>query len=444
LSGRLLNDLIRRKRFGENLALGELRALALAIGDGSMADAQVAAFAMAVACRGMTTGECTAFTAALRDSGRCLDWSGLPGPALDKHSTGGVGDAVSLLLAPMLAACGGYVPMLSGRGLGHTGGTLDKLESIPGYRTAVTPQAFERALREAGCAIVGQSDDLVPADRRLYAIRDATGLADVPALMVASILSKKLAGGAAHLVLDVKTGSGAQLPEDAASIELADALMQVARDLGLPTRVALSDMDQVLGRHAGNALEVAAVLDLLCGRGGCPRLLELSMALSAELLCMSGLAPDAGHARRRLQDALDSGAAADRFARMVSALGGPADLLERPQAYLPAAPIQRVVHAPRAGFVARVDVRALGIAVVALGGGRGQPGAPVDAAVGLADLAGRGQAVAAGDTLARVHARSDEAAARAERAVRAAFEIAERPPLARPLLRWHADLRDVA
>ncbi|HRQ36240.1 MAG TPA: thymidine phosphorylase, partial [Chiayiivirga sp.] len=284
----------------------------------------------------------------------------------------------------------------------------------------------------------------VPADRRLYAVRDATGTADVPALMVASILSKKLAGGARHLVLDVKTGSGAQLPKPADARALADLLLEVGAGTGLDLGVALWDMDQVLGRHAGDALEMAAVLDLLCGRGGCPRLLELSLALAAELLVMASLAADPADAQRRLRRALASGAAAERFARMVAALGGPADLLERAPAYLPRAPVQRVVRAPRAGFVAAIDVRALGLAVVALGGGRSVPGHATDHAVGLADIRALGEDVAAGDILAVVHARNESDAATAERTLRAAFAVREeRPPVA-PLISWLDPVRCAA
>lgn len=444
MSGGLFVDLIRRKRTCGALALGELHALAKAIGNGSMPDSQVAAFAMAVACRGMSLAECIDFTAALRDSGQCLAWSDLPGPVLDKHSTGGVGDAVSLLLAPMLAACGGFVPMLSGRGLGHTGGTLDKLESIPGYRVAPTAGQLHDVVRKVGCAIVGASEDLVPADRRLYAIRDAAGCTDVPALMVASILSKKLAGGAGCLVLDVKTGNGAQLTDPDANCELAEWLSRVAAALDLPTRVTLSDMDQVLGRDAGNALEVAAAIEMLCGRTEGGRLLELSLALGAELLCMGRLAVDAADAQRLLRHALDSGAAAECFARMVSGLGGPADLLERPSNYLPRAPLQRAVRAPRSGYVARIDVRALGQVVVALGGGRCRADQVIDHAVGLARVRGSGAWIEAGEPLAVVHARSEEHAARAERAVRAAFTLASQAPALRPLLYWHQPLQDAA
>jgi len=430
--------LIRCKREGRRLDASQLHAIARGIGDKAWSEGQVAAFAMAVAWRGMTADECRQFTFALCDSGRRLHWSHLPGPVLDKHSTGGVGDCVSLLLAPLLAACGGYVPMLSGRGLGHTGGTLDKLESLRGYDIHPSPKRLRQVVAEVGCAIVGPSDDLVPADRRLYAVRDVTATVDVPDLIVGSILSKKLAGGAQALVLDVKTGSGAQMPDAASAQALADRLLWVAEGSGIQLRVALTDMGQVLGRDAGNALELRAVLDLLCARGGCERLLELTLALAGELLCLGGLATDAAHADARLRGALTSGAAAERFERMVAALGGPRNILDRPQIHLPQAPVQRAVPASGEGYVTAVDVRALGQVVVDLGGGRSQPGQSLDHAVGLASVVGRGIRVVPGQPLAIVHARSEAEAEAGASAVRRAYLLGEEAPTPVPLLQWHA------
>jgi thymidine phosphorylase len=429
--------LIRCKREGRRLDASQLRALAQGIGGGDWSEGQVGAFAMAMAWRGMGIDECREFTLALRDSGQVLRWDHLPGPVLDKHSTGGVGDCVSLLLAPLLAACGGYVPMISGRGLGHTGGTLDKLESLPGYDVNPSPERLRQVVGEIGCAIIGQSDDLVPADRRLYAVRDVTATVDVPDLMVASILSKKLAGGAQALVLDVKLGSGAQLPDIASARALSDRMLAVAAGCGLKLRVALSDMGQVLGREAGNALEVRAVLDLLCGRGGCPRLRELTLALAGELLCLGGLAADGVEADRRLRHALDSGAAAERFARMVAALGGPIDLLERPDAHLAQAPVQLAALAADGGYLSALDVRALGQVAVELGGGRKLPGQPIDHSVGLASVLGRGSRVEAGQPLAIVHARSEADAQRAVDSVRQAMVVADAAPTPVPLMHWH-------
>ncbi len=432
-------SLIRAKRVGGKLDAAQWRALANGIADGSWNDGQIGAFAMAVAWRGLDADECRLFTLALRDSGRCLDWSTLPGPVLDKHSTGGVGDCVSLALAPLVAACGGYVPMISGRGLGHTGGTLDKLESLAGYDVHPSPARLREVVASVGCAIVGQSADLVPADRRLYAVRDVSATVDVPELIVASILSKKLAGGASALVLDIKTGSGAQTPDEDAARALAHRMQAVAAGSGMALAAALTDMGQVLGREAGNALEVHAIVDLLCGRPCCPRLRELVLALSARLLCLGGLAADPAAARARLEQALATGAAAERFARMVAALGGPTDLIEHPRRHLPQAPLQLPVPATRAGVIAAIDVRALGECVVDLGGGRRSSDARIDHAVGLAAVRGAGERVAAGEALAIVHARSADAAARAAAQVAAAFHIDVAAPPAVPLLRWLQD-----
>ena len=428
--------LIRRKREGEPLSAQQCVALAQEIAADRWSEGQIAAFCMAVAWRGMTAEECRDFTFALRDSGRCLDWGDLPGPVLDKHSTGGVGDATSLALAPLVAACGGFVPMISGRGLGHTGGTLDKLESLAGYDVNPTPERLRRIVREVGCAIVGQSADLVPADRRLYAVRDVTATVDVPDLIVASILSKKLAGGAQALVLDIKTGSGAQTPDRADAEMLARRMLSVAEGSGLALHTALTDMGQVLGREAGNALELRAILDLLTGGSGCPRLRALTLELAAMLLRLGALAPDRESALARLQQAIDSGEAAERFARMVAELGGPTDLLEHPARHLPTAPVVRPVLAEDEGYVSAIDVRALGECVVDLGGGRRSPGAAIDHAVGLAQVRGRGERVAPGETLALVHARGEIAAAAAAERVKGALHLSPNAPDEVPLWRW--------
>lgn len=428
--------LIRHKREGHVLDAVQCREIAQAIATDRWNPAQVGAFAMAVAWRGMTASECREFTFALRDSGRSLHWEDLPGPVLDKHSTGGVGDCVSLALAPLLAACGAYVPMISGRGLGHTGGTLDKLESLAAYNVNPEPEHLRRVVKEAGCAIVGQSADLVPADRRLYAIRDVTATVDVPDLIVASILSKKLAGGAQALVLDIKIGSGAQTPDAADALAMAQRMQHVAQGSGLSLACALSDMGQVLGRCAGNALEVREILDLLCGRSVCPRLRELTLELSARLLCMGGLADTHETARTQLERALASGQAAEHFSRMVNLLGGPSDLLEHPDRHLASAPVVVPVRATHAGFVRAIDVRALGECVVDLGGGRRTPGAAIDHATGLTEVRGLGESVHVNDVLALVHARHHAQAEVAVLKVHAAIEIGPEAPSPQPLLHW--------
>jgi thymidine phosphorylase len=433
----LVPELIRTKRDGGELGEDEVSFLVEGISDGSVSDAQVGALAMAIVLRGMSAAERVALTGAMTRSGEVLDWSeaGLPGPALDKHSTGGVGDKVSLLLAPIVAACGGAVPMISGRGLGHTGGTLDKLEAIPGYDTAPDPEIFRRAVAGAGCAIVGQTAALAPADKRLYAIRDATGTVESIPLIVASILSKKLAAGLSALVMDVKVGSGALLPGREAAAELARSIVEVARGNGLATSALLTDMDRVLGRTAGNAVEVRESLDHLTGAAHDERLVDVTLALSAELLRLGGVEPDEDAARAAAGRALESGAAAERFAAMVRELGGPSDLLEAPDRHLAQAPLTVAAEPFEPGTVARVDVRAVGLAVVALGGGRTRETDPVDHAVGLTEVAAPGEEVAPGGRpLALVHAADEESGARAADALRAAYTLGDPPAAPRPVI----------
>ena len=391
---------------------------------------------MAVHFRGMTSAECAAFTIAIRDSGEVFDWRGEspPGPILDKHSTGGVGDLVSLALGPMLAACGAWVPMIVGRGLAHTGGTLDKLESIPGYESRPPPERVRRAMREAGVAIIGAGDRIAPADRRLYAIRDVTATVDCLPLIVASILSKKLAGGLDALVLDIKTGGGAVLPEAERGRELARAMISTAASAGLPMSALLTDMSQPLARSAGNALELREAIAMLRGEACDARLLEVTLALGAEVMRLGGLKPDASSARAALSASLASGAAAERFSRMVASLGGPADLLERPDAHLAKAPVVADVPSPRDGVIATIDTRAVGFAVVALGGGRTAPEQAVDHAVGFDRLLPVGTTVRKGEPIARVHAAGTEAAKAAAATLIKAFSIADRAPEAPPLV----------
>jgi thymidine phosphorylase len=423
----LPQEIIRKKRDGGVLGDDEIAFFVRGLTDGSTAEGQVAAFAMAVFFRGMAMGERVALTRAMAQSGRTIDWSGadLPGPVLDKHSTGGVGDKVSLMLAPLLAACGAAVPMISGRGLGHTGGTLDKLDSIPGYRTAPDLELFRKVVVEAGCAIIGQTADLAPADRRLYAIRDVTATVESIPLITASILSKKLAAGLQGLVMDVKFGSGAFMAEVDKAYELAESIATVATNAGLPTTALLTDMNQVLGRSAGNALEVREAIDWLTGKTRDSRLDEVTLALGAEMLLLGRLAGDAEDAGRRLIAARDSGAAAERFQRMVAALGGPSDLLEQPDKHLPRAVVQRPVAVTRSGYIARIDVRAIGLAVLSLGGGRSRVEDQIDYSVGITEMRGIGERVAAGEPLAIVHARSDGAAAQAAAALAGAVAIAD-------------------
>jgi len=440
-------ELIRRKRDGGALADEEIAFLVRGIADGGLSDGQVAAFAMAVFFRDLDDAERVALTGAMRDSGTVLHWD--DGPVVDKHSTGGVGDKVSLILAPVVAACGGKVPMISGRGLGHTGGTLDKLDSIPGYATAPDLDLLRRAVGAAGCAIIGQTPELAPADRRFYALRDATATVESIPLIVASILSKKLAAGLDALVMDVKAGSGAFMPTREQSAELARAIVAVARasdaagrgdeaagrGRGLQCEALLTDMDQVLGRTAGNAVEVREALGVLSHpRAAEPRLVEVTLALCATLLRLGGLHESDEAARAAAGDALASGAAAERFARMCAALGGPADLLDDPDRHLPRAPHALEVFPAAAGHVRAIAVRDVGVAVLELGGGRLREDEGIDHAVGLVDVAGLGEEVGEGARpLAVVHARDEASAQRAAERVRAAFEVGDAPETLPPL-----------
>jgi thymidine phosphorylase len=427
----LAPEVIRRKRDGATLTTEEIAFLVGGIADGGLSDAQVGALAMAFFLRGLEADERVALTRAMRDSGTVLDWD-LDRPVLDKHSTGGVGDKVSLILAPVLAACGAAVPMISGRGLGHTGGTLDKLDAIPGYASTPSLEVIRRVVRETGCAIVGQTADLAPADRRLYAIRDATGTVESIPLIVASILSKKLAEGLDALVLDVKTGSGAFMPTREDSQALARALVEVANGAGVSTVALLTDMDEVLGTTAGNALEVKESVDHLTGASREPRLHEVTVALAAAALVQSKLAPDDGAAREQVQQALDDGSAAERFGAMVAALGGPADFVENPQ--LPAAAVRRPVTPERPGYVDRVDARAVGLIVTGLGGNRRREDDQIDYGVGLSDVAPIGAQVGPDRPLAVVHARGDASAVEAATALLKAVRVGPEPPSERPVL----------
>ena len=425
----LPQEIIRAKRDGETLSAAEIGDFIAGLTSGAVTEGQAAAFAMAVYFRGMTLEERVALTRAMTRSGASLDWGGenLPGPIVDKHSTGGVGDNVSLMLAPMLAACDAYVPMISGRGLGHTGGTLDKLDSIPGYLSQPDLDLFRRVVREAGCAIIGQTADLAPADRRLYAIRDVTATVESVALITASILSKKLAAGLHGLVMDVKTGSGAFMPTLSGARELAESIAAVATDAGLPTISLITDMNEPLASAAGNAVEVRNAVDYLTGARRDPRLDRVTMALGAELLALSGLSPDAFVGEAALRRALETGAAAERFERMVAALGGPADFIARAHALLPRAPILVEAVPEARGFVVGIDVRAVGLAVVELGGGRSRAADPIDPAVGLTELAPIGAEVGPDKPLARVHARDAARAEAAAKRLRAAYRLGEAP-----------------
>ena len=432
----LPQEIIRRKRDGAALAPGEIDAFIQGVTSGAVTEGQAAAFAMAVFFRGLSVEERVALTRAMTCSGTILRWD-LPGPALDKHSTGGVGDTVSLALAPAVAACGGYVPMISGRGLGHTGGTLDKLDAIPGYVSQPDVGTFRRVVREVGAAIIGQTADLAPADRRLYAIRDVTATVESIDLITASILSKKLASGLDALVLDVKFGSAAFMSEIGAARALAESLVLVANRAGLRTAALLTDMNQPLGSAAGNAVEVAYVCDYLSGRRREGRFHEVTVALATEMLVLGGLAPDAAAARSRIEAAIASGRAAEVFGAMVAALGGPVDLVERPARHLARAPVVKSVHAENAGIVQAIAAREIGLAVVALGGGRVRPQDAIDHAVGFTDLAPLGERVDRSRPLGVIHASGEDGAQSAGTMLRGAYRIGDTAaPAAALILDW--------
>jgi thymidine phosphorylase len=428
----LPQEIIRAKRDGARLEARDIEAFIMGLVDGRVSEGQAAALAMAVFFKGLTLEERVALTRAMMMSGEVLRWE-LPGPALDKHSTGGVGDNVSLVLAPAVAAAGGYVPMISGRGLGHTGGTLDKLEAIPGYRAKPDLALLRRVVREAGCAIIGQTGDLAPADQILYAIRDVTATVESIDLITASILSKKLAAGLDGLVLDVKWGSGAFMANLEGARDLAESLVGVANGAGLATTALLTDMNEPLASCAGNAIETRHAIAHLLGTRREPRFAEIIATLGAEMLVTGGITPDLESGARAITAAIEGGRAAEHFAKMVAGLGGPKDLMDRPNAYLPSAPLTLAVPPERSGYVAAIDTRAAGLAVVALGGGRTRPQDAIDPSVGLTELAGIGAEVSAHRPLAIVHARDMAAAESAAARLRLAYRIGETAP-PRPMI----------
>jgi thymidine phosphorylase len=426
-------SIIVKLRDGKMPDQAELDWFARGLASDQVTDAQAGAFAMAVLLNGLSEPARVGLTRAMRDSGKVLEWD-LPGPVLDKHSTGGVGDCVSLLLAPALAACGAYVPMISGRGLGHTGGTLDKLEAIPGFRTGLSEDHLHTQLRDVHCAIVAASADLAPADKRLYAVRDVTGTVESLDLITASILSKKLAAGLEGLVLDVKCGSGAFMKTPEQAEALARALVATAQGAGCMTSALITDMNQPLATAAGNALEVIEVMETLTGTSVNVALWDLTAALGGEVLALGGLAADAKDGAGRIEQALESGSAAEWFGRMVAAQGGPLDFVERWPDRLPAAPVMREVPALDDGYIAQIDGQALGLAVVHLGGGRLRGGDRINPSVGLSDMIGLGEEIGAGVPLCMVHAATEAAADAAVIAVQNAYRVGTSVPDEPPLI----------
>ena len=433
----LPQEIIRNKRDGKALSDGEIEFMVAGLTSGAISEGQIAAFAMAVFFNGMNMAERVVLTRAMTYSGTVLDWSeaDFDGPILDKHSSGGIGDKVSLILAPILAACSAAVPMISGRGLGHTGGTLDKLDAIPGYTTTPDLEVLRNTVKRAGCAIIGQTAELAPADGQLYAIRDVTATVESLSLITASILSKKLAAGLDGLIMDIKFGSGAFAVEFDTALELAESIVSVANEAGLPCTAFLTDMNQCLGRNVGNALEVREAVDHLTATVRDERLMGVTLALAGELLTIGGLSANAEEGRINAEEVLNSGRAAEHFARMVTALGGPADFIERLYEHLPKAAIMREAAPERPGIVVAVDGRALGLASIDLGGGRRRVEDSIDYSVGLSNIASIGESVGPYRPLCTIHAASDSDAERAATAIRAAMTIGEQAPSSTPLIR---------
>ena len=433
----LFSEIIRRKRDGETLSDAELTCFVRGLAEGSVPAEQVSALAMAMYLNGLSFHETATLTREMAGSGVQLDWHGLnlPGPVVDKHSTGGIGDKVSFLLAPLAAACGCYVPMISGRGLGHSGGTLDKIESIPGYQSMPELSTLKQVVKEVGCAIIGQTDELAPADRRLYAIRDTTATVESIPLITASILSKKIAAGNRSLVMDVKCGNGAFMTRLEDAKALAHSIIETARLADLNTHALITDMNECLGKTAGNALEVGECIEFLRGENQEPRLKEVTLALTAQMLIVTNLEPDPQLAIRQVNQALESGRGAEVFGRMVAALGGPTDLLEQPDVYLPEALISEDVFPLQPGYVTQVAARELGNLIIQLKGGRRRLDDALDLSVGLSQLAPIGAWVDGQRPLGVVHAGCSQDCQHAALALREAYVIAEAEPEQPPVIR---------
>ena len=432
----LFTDVIRRKRDGKSLSHQDIDFFVAGLADASIPAEQVSALAMAVCLNGMTFEETGRLTMGMSQSGTVLKWDSekLGGPVVDKHSTGGVGDKVSFLLAPIVAACGGFVPMISGRGLGHTGGTTDKVESIPGYQSMPDFDFFRNVVATVGCAIIGQTDDLAPADKRFYAIRDVTSTVESIPLITASILSKKIAAGLDGLAMDVKVGSGAFMPTQERATELAHSIIGTAANAGLKTHAVLTDMNEVLGDTVGNALEIIESVRYLRNEHRESRLDEATMSLCAEMLLITGIESDREAALSKTDNAVTSGLAAEKFEQMVAAMGGPANFIAEFEQHLPKAPVVVVVFAESAGTLAEVDTMKTGNAIIELGGGRRMLGEALDLSVGLSNIAHIGDAVDAMRPLATIHAATEEQAETAAAMVRAACTVTDTSVNRKPVI----------
>ncbi len=421
----LPQEIIRKKRDGLPLSDSEIQYYIEGIANGSVSESHIAAFCMAVIFKGMSVEETFFLTDQMVKSGDTLNWNDLDGPVVDKHSTGGVGDKVSIMLAPIVAACGIYNPMISGRGLGHTGGTLDKLESIPGYNTTPDNSLFHNVVKNVGCAIIGQTANLAPADKVIYGVRDVTATVESIPLITGSILSKKIAAGLDGLVMDIKMGNGAFAENLDFAKDLGNIIIQVAKQLGMKTSALITDMNQPLGDSIGNALEIKEVIDYLKCDKQESRLHEVVLALAAEMQIAAGLVDSTEIGLQKANDALDNGKAAETFEKMVSELGGPKNLLNNKNSYLKPCPIVKPIPSPASGFISQIDTRTVGLAVVELGGGRKKVSDVIDHSVGLTDVLGLGEKVEAGQALAYVHAQNEDQANLAIQSVQNSYNISE-------------------
>ena len=428
-------EIIRKKRNHQTLTSEEISFFIEGVTSGTIADSQTAALTMAIFLNGFNKEETVSLTLSMRDSGDVLQWNGLNGPVVDKHSSGGVGDKVSLMLTPMIAACGGYVPMISGRGLGHTGGTLDKFDSIPGYTTMPSNELFAKTVKEVGCAIIGQTGNLAPADKKIYAIRDVCGTVESVPLITASILSKKLAAGLDCLVMDLKCGNGAFMANLEDARTLAKSIVNVANGAGTKTNAVLTDMNQVLGRNVGNAVEVSEAVEYLKGKNIDSRLHTVTMRLCAELLVSANLAANLAEAENKLQKALDSGKALEIFAKMVTMLGGPADFCDHPEKYLPKAQIIRPVYAEKTGYVTAMRTRDIGMSVIGLKGGRTHPDQHLNYATGFTQFCQIGDCIDENTPLAFIHATTEDEFEKASAELQKYITISEqKPELSNPII----------
>ena len=429
-------DVIRKKRDGEHLSREEITFFIDGVTDGTIADYQISALLMAIYLNGMNDAEQGILTEAMLNSGNILDFSNIDKPKADKHSTGGVGDKTSLLIAPMVAACGVCVPMISGRGLGHTGGTLDKLETIPGYRVDLSTTEFERVLKTVGYAMSGQTAELAPADKKMYALRDATSTVEAIPLIVASIISKKGAAGLEAMVIDVKVGSGAFMRQEARAETLAHALVRTGNGLGIRTRALLTDMNQPLGRAVGNSLEVKECIQLLRGEGeeGAQPVLDLSLELSAHMLVLARVDKSLEAAHKRLQEILSSGEALECFRKNVEAQGGEPRVCDDPDGFLPLVTETFKVESPRSGFITKVNTAEIGHAIAAIGGGRVRIDDTIEPSVGFVAEVKIGDRVSAGTALGHVYCRDESKAREAASRIQASYDVSDQPLSEIPLL----------